>query len=107
MSLISSTDKQLVTPNFTTSSEVVSVLSDYVSVITNVRHTTLLKLMYLDKVVVLYIHYYHNNDDYDLEIVSELPYNNYSYEELIAIYNQHKEVVVDYVWFRNLINKCP
>ena len=97
MSLISSTDKQLITPNFTTSSEVVTVLANYVSVITNVRHTTLLKLMYLDKVVMLYVHYYRNNNDYDLEVVTELPYDTYSYEELVAIYNKHKEVVVDYV----------
>lgn len=97
MSLISSTDKQLVTPNFTTSSEVVTVLANYVSAITNVRHTTLLKLMYLDKVVVLYVHYYRNNDDYDLEVITELPYDKYSYEELVATYNKHKECVIDYV----------
>lgn len=97
MSLISSTTKQLIVPNYTTSSEIVTVLSDYVSTITGTHHTTLLKLMYLDKVVVLYVHYYRNNDDYDLEVITELPYDTYSYEELVAIYNKHKEIVVDYV----------
>jgi hypothetical protein len=36
-------------------------------------------------------------DNYDLEVITDLPYDTYSYEELISIYNKHKECVVDYV----------
>jgi|SanBayMetagenome_1026888.scaffolds.fasta_scaffold01246_4 hypothetical protein len=97
MTLISVNNKQLVTPNFTTSSEVVTVLANYVSAITNVRYTTLLKLMYLDNRVVLYVHYYRNNNDYELEVITDLPYDTYLYEELISIYNKYKECVIDYV----------
>lgn len=75
---------------------VVKQLANYVSTITGCYTLQLLVATYYNNTITLYVNNYGNNIYHD-QLVIELPYDEYTNEELIAIYERNKEYVIDYV----------